>query len=62
MECLREAIDEVKPGGYLALDDAWRPELAEAPNALSGWSHESMRGLGPSRPGVTRTDLYRKPS
>jgi hypothetical protein len=62
MECLREGMGDVKPGGYLALDDAWRPELAEAPSALSGWSHETLRGLGPARPGVTRTDLYRKPA
>lgn len=62
MECLREGMDEVKPGGYLALDDAWRPELAEAPSVLSGWSREIFKGLGPARPGVTRTDLYRKPA
>jgi hypothetical protein len=62
MECLNAAISHVKPGGYLVLDDAYRTDYADAPNVLSDFTRREFWGLGPSRMGVTKTDVYSTPS
>jgi len=53
------ALNQVKPGGLLVLDDSWMfPELHTPP---AGWSMQDFVGLGPCRWGVTSTAIYRRP-
>lgn len=61
MPCLERAKELVKPGGRVLLDDAWRDLYADAPKVMSGFTRREFKGLGPARPGVTRTDIYTHP-
>lgn len=50
------ALNQVKPGGLLVLDDSWMfPELLKPP---AGWLLKDFVGLGPCRWGVTSTAFY----
>jgi hypothetical protein len=58
MECLQRAKEYVTLHGCVLLDDAWRQEYETAPSIMSGFRRQVFQGVGPSRPGVTRTDVY----
>jgi predicted O-methyltransferase YrrM len=62
MECLSEVRGRVVPDGLVILDDSWRPEYSDAPKLFAGWRRHVFRGLGPSRFGVTQTDIYVAPT
>lgn len=50
------ALNQVKPGGLLVLDDSWMfPEMLTPP---AGWSMHNFVGLGPCRWGVTSTAIF----
>jgi hypothetical protein len=46
----------------LVLDDAWYPQYAGVPELFCDWQRLKLVGLGPSRRGVTQTDIYIPPS
>jgi hypothetical protein len=58
LDCIRASREQVRAGGVLVLDDAWRDEYRQAPQLLAGFSRRRYTGLGPCRWGVTRTDVY----
>jgi predicted O-methyltransferase YrrM len=58
MECLQQARETVNSHGFVVLDDAWRKGYETAPSIMSGFRRQIFQGVGPSRPGVTRTDVY----
>ncbi len=62
VHCVREAVGQVVPGGLLILDDSCAPQYAVVPDILAGWRRASFRSLGPSRLGVTQTDVYWAPT
>jgi len=52
------AVNQLKPGGLIVVDDSWLyPELLQ-PRA--GWSIEDCAGVGPCRYGVSSTALFRR--
>jgi len=54
--CFRKAEARVKTGGIIVVDDSWRyPELREHNRASKVRIFQSV---GPSRPGVTSTDIF----
>jgi|SRR5208282_1512733 len=54
--CFRKAESRVNPGGIIVVDDSWRyPELRSSNRAPN---YKSFRSVGPSRPGVTSTDVF----
>lgn len=61
LTCLQEAKECFNDDGIIILDDAWRVEYRKAPQILESWRKMVFRGLGPSRWGVTQTDLYFRP-
>jgi hypothetical protein len=52
------AIDQVKPGGIIVLDDSWMYRELLAPR--SGWRITDYIGAGPCRYGVTSTAIFEK--
>ena len=56
VECFEKAQGYVEPKGLIVVDDSWRyPEIEKLSNATKCIRFES---LGPSRRGVTSTDIY----
>lgn len=54
--CFRKAEERINPGGIIVVDDSWRyPGLRSAHRARSCRVFQSV---GPSRPGVTSTDVF----
>jgi hypothetical protein len=54
--CLPLAFDKVRPGGFLLLDDADRPDYQGVVETISDWPKRTFQGLRPSRgssPSVT---------
>jgi hypothetical protein len=47
--CLDRAVPKIRPGGMLVLDDADRPEYADAIAELPPWPRRDFRGLRPGR-------------
>ncbi len=62
--CVEErARSDLSPDAMIVLDDASREQYeAAVPKLLDGWSRTKFVGFGPARPGVTQTDVYRRPS
>ena len=58
-QCARAIGDNIKEGGMVVLDDAWRPEYAGIAGFLDAKAHLRFESLGPDRLGVTRTDIFR---
>ncbi len=63
MKCFHAAIDRVKPGGVLMLDNADQKQYAAVPGTMQGhgWIRHRFRGLGVARSWVTQTDAYERP-
>lgn len=54
VKCVKASAELVKPGGYLVLDNAERPNYAEAHRFLSGWFSRRTEN------GIWRTDIFRR--
>jgi hypothetical protein len=53
-----DALDQIRPGGLLVLDDSWMfPELLQP---RPGWSITDYQGVGPCRYGVTSTAVLQR--
>ncbi len=59
MECVPNVLSTLRPGGIVIVDDAWRPAYRSARDSFVSAKRMAFRGLGPHRPGVTQTDIYR---
>ena len=54
--CFRHAEKHIRPGGIIVLDDSWYyPELRSRNGAKE---RRVFQSIGPSRPGVTSTDIF----
>jgi predicted O-methyltransferase YrrM len=61
VDCLHPAMKEVRPDGYLMLDDSDRPGYAEADELLAGWSRRRFVGIKDEWPEVCETTIFRRP-
>lgn len=62
MACVWHARQKIKPGGYLMLDDAERPEYLPAGDMLAGWQRTDFYGLGPFGRLPWQTTIWRRPT
>lgn len=60
--CVSHAMDKVKPGGLLILDDSDRPKYAEAHRLLETWSSKAFFGFVPCKDEPGYTTVWRRPS
>jgi hypothetical protein len=60
IECVRRAREMLTADGVIILDDAWRDEYAPVPKILKDFHRREFWGLGTSRWGVTKTDVYHR--
>jgi predicted O-methyltransferase YrrM len=61
MDCLRPALEKVRPGGYLLLDDSDRPGYAEAFELLAGWRFRKFVGVKDGWAETCETGIFRRP-
>ena len=64
VSAVEKAIDHVKAGGWLLLDDSQWPTLARARKLLSAWPWTTISGMHYRHTGEVRdhqTSMYRKP-
>jgi hypothetical protein len=61
VDCAREAMSKVKPGGLLLLDDTERSRYELAVDRLAGWERRVFGGLKPGSPIPAQTSIWRKP-
>jgi predicted O-methyltransferase YrrM len=61
IDCLRPAMERVRPGGYLLLDDSDRPGYAAAYQLLAGWRERRFTGVKDGWPEVCETAIFRRP-
>jgi predicted O-methyltransferase YrrM len=59
--CAMAAMDKVKPGGWLIVDDADRPRYAAA-LADIGWPRTDYVAFAPAKPTLAYTAVLQKPS
>jgi SAM-dependent methyltransferase len=62
IDCLPAAMEKVRPGGHLLLDDSDRPGYAEAFDLLSGWRSRRFVGMKDGWPEVCETTVFTRPS
>jgi hypothetical protein len=55
VDCVRRALDRVRPGGYLLLDDSHRPRYAPALELLTDWERSCFDF------GLLQTTIWRRP-
>jgi predicted O-methyltransferase YrrM len=61
IDCLHPALDKVRPGGYLLLDDSDRPGYAEAFELLAGWRFRKFVGVKDGWPEACETGIFQRP-
>jgi predicted O-methyltransferase YrrM len=61
IDALGPAMEKVKPGGYLLLDDSDRPGYAEAYELMAGWRERRFSGVKDEWPEACETTVFRKP-
>ncbi len=59
MECVPNVLATMHPGCMVLVDDSWRSGYLSARQSFSAAKRIAFRGLGPHRPGVTQTDIYK---
>lgn len=59
--CARHARRKLKPGGFLVLDDAARPEYAEVWQCYADSTSQRFRGLGPRKRIPAETAVWQTP-
>ena len=62
IDCLKPAMEKVRPGGYLLLDDSDRPGYAPAYELLAGWRKRRLVGVKDEWPEACETALFRRPA
>jgi predicted O-methyltransferase YrrM len=60
--CLHPAMEKVRPGGCLLLDDSDRPGYAEAFELLADWRFRRFVGVKDGWPETCETGIFRRPS
>ena len=60
-ECVSHGVPKVKPGGFLLLDDADRPQYQNAIKRLDGWTHSVLTGISPYKYTFGVTGVWKKP-
>ena len=60
--CGTAAMDKVKPGGMLLLDDSDRPRYAQLVERLAAWPRTVHRGLKPGGGATFETSVWRRPA
>jgi SAM-dependent methyltransferase len=61
VDALKPAVNKVRPGGLLLLDDSDRPGYAEAYELLAGWREWRFVGIKDEWPEACETTIFRKP-
>jgi hypothetical protein len=61
LRCLDRSIPKVRPGGYLILDDFWRPRYAPAAEKLATWERRDFRGIAPGKTAAGHSVVWTKP-
>lgn len=61
IDALRPALQKVRPGGHLLLDDSDRPGYAEAYELLEGWRERRFVGVKDEWPEACETAIFRRP-
>jgi predicted O-methyltransferase YrrM len=61
VDCLKPAMNRVRAGGYLLLDDSDRPGYAEAYQLLAGWRERRFTGIKDEWPEACETTIFRRP-
>jgi predicted O-methyltransferase YrrM len=61
VDALEPAMEKVRPGGYLLLDDSDRPGYSEAFELLSGWRFRRFTGVKDEWPEACETGIFRRP-
>jgi predicted O-methyltransferase YrrM len=62
IDCLERAMNRVRPGRYLLLDDSDRPGYSEAYRLLAGWRERRFTGLKDEWPEACETTIFRRPA
>lgn len=58
--CVQKAVDKVKRGGYLILDNSEREEYKKAFSILKNWKRVDFEGFGPLNSYPWRTTVFQK--
>jgi SAM-dependent methyltransferase len=61
IDVLKRAMERVKPGGLLLLDDSDRPGYAEAFELLAGWRFRKFVGVKDGWPEACETGIFHRP-
>lgn len=61
VQAMKSAMERVKPGGLLVLDDSDRPGYAEAFEILAGWRFRKFVGVKDGWPEACETGIFRRP-
>jgi predicted O-methyltransferase YrrM len=61
IDCLRPAMEKVRAGGCLVLDDSDRPGYREAYELLAGWKLKRFTGIKDGWPEACETTIFRRP-
>ena len=61
IDCVRPALEKVRPGGLLLLDDSDRPGYSQAFQLLAGWKLRRFTGVKDGWPEVCETAIFRRP-
>ncbi|MGR6971714.1 class I SAM-dependent methyltransferase [Streptomyces cynarae] len=62
IRCLRSAMEKVRPGGLLILDDSDRARYSDAFVIATAWPHVTYRGLTPAKAIAGVTTVWRRPA
>jgi len=60
-DVIKPAMERVRPGGYLLLDDSDRPGYAQAHELLTGWREKRFTGIKDEWPEACETGIFRRP-
>jgi predicted O-methyltransferase YrrM len=61
IDVLKPAMEKVKPGGLLLLDDSDRPGYSQAFELLGGWRFRKFVGVKDEWPEACETGIFRRP-
>jgi hypothetical protein len=62
VESIKKAINKIKPGGFLILDNSDRPEYSKSFDLLTDWSLKQISCITNSSEFVTPVAIWKKPS
>ena len=62
VESIKRAMDKIRPGGYLVLDNCDRPEYSKSFEILANWSLNQVSCITNSSEFVTPAAIWKKPS